>query len=180
MKLVYLTVATFLVGASHVSAGGIDLDLGASVSIGHKNVAADVDIGSGKADVSASLGHSHGSHGSGFGHSGDGTGGGHGGDVNAGGDGAKSGKKQGSSSKLAASSRASYVGRLMVSSDGIVLGRVTDVRPSKSVCPNLGIKINPGFALGDQRVWVTPFNCGGEDAIELSMSSSSFVTRLSN
>ncbi len=168
------------------SVGGIDANV--SASVGHGSVAdVGASVGSGGSgsglDVDASVGLGGGGYG----------GGGSGGGTNPGTNpgtgtngpsntpGQTNGNPNGLGNGLPLVMVKAFMGRPVVSSDGILLGRVNDIKPSGKACPMLGVKTNPGLDLDYSQVWLKTSRCGGGDgAIRLGMKSSTFINRATN
>lgn len=71
---------------------------------------------------------------------------------------------------------ARFIGRDVISSDGVVLGQIYDIRPGEGSCPALGVEVNPILKVAHERVWLKTGSCGAKSgAIRISANSRAFV-----
>ena len=147
-----------------VSLGGVSAGVG--VSVGHGSVAsASVDVGTGS--TSASIGADVGSYGDLPGN-----------EQTAGNPGTE---QTGTGAVPEEAAFVAFIGRNVTSSDGVVLGKVSETRPGIGACPSLGVSPNPILAIPHDRVWLKIKSCSSESgAIRIGMRSRAFVESMSN
>lgn len=161
-----------LSGTAHADLLG-GTSVSASVGVGGTSVSASVGTGGGS--TSASVGIGIGSGGSSV------TA-----DINSDTTGQQNGPASGSRTRAGEDDRIVLVkknllGMPLVASDGVILGRIVDVRPGGAVCPTFGISPSKALAIDHDRVWVQSNRCeAGESTVTVSVNSGTFLEQVRN